>query len=130
VTDDLTLPNLEAQGDKFLERLRVAVGLNLDYWTRDKSGKPNLPVTAFHAALPSLPEPLDVIWEDRKSDRGQNAEHGELRVWSFEFELEFFGKKAAYFMKGYFFTRWILGGVTIQSFREIVSEPILLRRKK
>jgi hypothetical protein len=127
--DHLSLPNLELQGQKFLERLRVAASLNLDYWTRGKSGKPNLPLSAFLVALVRIPEPTDVFWEDRKSQKGKNAQHGEDRVWQFEFDLEIFGTKAVFYLKGYFFTRWKLGGVTIQSFRSVVPESTPLRRK-
>lgn len=129
VDEHLSLANLEVQGQKFLERLRTSAALNLDYWTRDKSGKPNLRIEAFLAAIPAIPEPT-VTWEPRLSEKGKNAHHAEYKVWFFEFDLEVLGKRSSYFLKGYFYTRWKLGGVTIQSFREILPDPIPMRPRK
>ena len=121
MSDNQWAPNVQVFGPSFLAKLREAVPFNLDYWSR--SDKPNLSETAFLAILPHIPATIDVKWEWRDSERGVHGHHGEDRVFEFECSTRLLGRSGRYYVKGYFYTRNKLGGVTIQSFREVKRRP-------
>jgi hypothetical protein len=119
-------PSEQLSGYRFVEKLQAAVEIELDYWQRDG----NLPVKVFLAVLPHMPKGVKVDWAPRKSGDGDHGHHGEDSVWKSEFVAMLpLGTKGTYFIKGYFFTKSTLEGVTIQSFREVTQSPIPLKKE-
>lgn len=110
---------LSKDGVSFSSKLKIAcIEGELDYWSRRKS-PPNESVDSFMKFVRMLSEDIKVKWIERISQNGDHAELGEDHCFKFEKEVSNFGLKKKYFIKGYFFDKGNLKGVTIQSFREV-----------
>lgn len=114
---------LEKLGDSrlsFVEKLRLAVAVELDYW-EDRRVTPNLTENEFRSLVNHIPLNTDPSWADRKSNAGPHGATGETKVFMFNFEVKLFSRRSRYFLKGYFFDLDKCRGVTIQSFRKIAA---------
>ena len=100
----------------FIQKLRQAVVMELDYW-EERDNPPNLSISEFKMVLQQMPSNLNPIWEPRTSTSGAHGKSGEKNIFKVDFEITLFRKKQRFFMKGYFFDETELKGVTIQSFR-------------
>lgn len=113
----------EVKGLTFIQKLQTVVELgDVDFWA-DRKNPPNLSDEDFINVV----DRLDVIekfkWMPRESDQGPHGQTGEDSCFKFECEIQFGGlfeiETIRYFVKGYFFEKEKLIGVTIQSFREV-----------
>ena len=102
----------------FVEKLRLAVQLELDYW-EDRKTSPNLIEHEFRSLLNHIPTNTIPTWADRKSSAGPHGTTGESKVFKFNFEVKLFSRRSRFFVKGYFFEADRCCGVTIQSFRKV-----------
>jgi predicted metal-binding protein len=110
---------LSKDGISFSNKLKiVCMKGELDYWNRRKN-PPNESVDSFTKFVKMLRGDIKVKWVERISRNGGHAELGENDCFKFEKEVSNFGLKKKYFVKGYFFDKGNLKGVTIQSFREV-----------
>lgn len=114
----------EVEGLSFLDKLKnVAQHGELDYW-EDRTNPPNLSVDEFEQVLYRIDEVINLKWIDRESTNGPNGTNGEDKCFKFSCEIQFGGifeiETRFYFMKGYFFDKGDLKGLTIQSFRQEV----------
>ena len=113
----------EVMGLSFLQKLRVVVEHGeLDYWD-DRKNPPNLFEEDFRSALDRIDTIEKFKWVERESMSGPYGETGEDNCFKFECEIQYGGlfeiEITRYFIKGYFFEKSKLIGVTIQSFREV-----------
>jgi hypothetical protein len=99
-------------------RIKIAAGNELDYWER-RTNPPNLTRCDFERLCRFIPDGLHGNWSPRESEAGSHGMTGEDAVFKFEFDVTILGVKKRYFLKGYFFDKGNLRGVTIQSFREV-----------
>jgi hypothetical protein len=102
----------------FVEKLRLAIESELDYW-EDRAVTPNLTVHEFRNLVNHIPENTVPTWHDRKSTAGPHGTTGENKVFMFNFEVKMFSRRSRFFVKGYFFDLDKCRGVTIQSFRKV-----------
>ena len=84
-----------------------------------RTNPPNLNRTDFERLNKFIPDGQHGNWSVRESLAGEHGNTGEDAVFKFEFEVNMVGVKKRYFLKGYFFDKGNLRGVTIQSFREV-----------
>jgi len=84
---------------------------------------PNLSINEFNAVLNRIYVTENFQWIPRESENGPHGKDGEDDCFKFECEVQFGGvfeiETKRYFIKGYFFEKTELKGVTIQSFREV-----------
>ncbi len=114
--------NKETNGMPFLEKLNYVVeNGEFDYW-ENRNNPSNLSVDEFCQVLCRIDEALNLKWIPRESSKGPYGRFGENYCFKFDCEIKFGGiidiETKFYFVKGYFFDRDNLKGVTIQSFRE------------
>lgn len=112
----------EVEGLQFLEKLIVIVEQGeIDYW-EDRKNPPNLTIDEFHLVINRVDEAKNLKWVERVSTNGPHGTTGEEKCFKFNCEAQFGGifdiETKFYFVKGYFFDKGDLRGVTIQSFRE------------
>lgn len=115
--------NEEVKGLSFIEKLWTVVEKGeLDLW-EDRRKPPNLSVDEFEMVLSRVEIFDNISWVPRKSEEGRHGKVGEDSCFKFECEVYFGGvfeiETKRYFIKGYFFEKTKLKGVTIQSFREV-----------
>lgn len=110
----------------FVEKLRVAAALELDYWDL-RTDPPNVSVHVFRLLLPQIPLRVQVRFVPRESTSGRHGDNGEDDVFKFEFSIFKLGKRKTYFVKGYFFDKGNCRGVCIQSCREVPSGMRIVR---
>ncbi len=113
----------EVVGLAFIEKLSVVVEKGeLDFW-EDRRNPPNLSVDEFKIVLDRIYATENLKWVSRESEEGLHGKNGEDNCFKFECEIQFGGvfeiETKRYFIKGYFFEKTELKGVTIQSFREV-----------
>ena len=118
---DNTLEN-KVKGFSFREKLLFIVENGvLDYWETRKR-PPNLSIDEFFQVMRRIDQILKPKWIERKSTKGSHGERGEDFCFKFICQIRFGGifqiEEKSYFVKGYFFDKGNLKGVTIQSFRE------------
>jgi hypothetical protein len=99
-------------------RLKIAAANELDYWEA-RTNPPNLTRTDFERICRLIPDGVYGNWGRRDSEDGAHGVTGEDAVFKFEFDVVMLGVKKRYFVKGYFFDKGNLRGVTIQSFRDV-----------
>ena len=114
----------EVEGLSFLGKLLTVVEHGeIDYWEH-RDNPPNLSIDEFHLVLNRIDEAINLKWINRKSAAGPHGNTGEEACFKFNCEVQFGGifeiETKFYFMKGYFFDKDDLKGVTIQSFRQEV----------
>ena len=106
--------------EKFLEKLRTALTLELEYFDEEKS-PPNMTRDKFLEII-KLANSADmtVRFDKRETTKGTRSKTGEAEVFHLNFEvyLAFRRRKVPYYCKGYFFDKDKLMGVFIHSFRE------------
>lgn len=113
----------EVAGLDFIDKLNHVIGNGiLDYWV-DRGDPPNLDRKNFLQVMDRVFSALDLRWDKRKSLDGPYGLTGEDDCFYFDCEASFGGVHGViekrYFVKGYFFDKGNLKGVTIQSFREV-----------
>jgi hypothetical protein len=113
----------EVAGLSFIEKLNVLLEKGeLDFW-QDRIRFPNLSVDEFKQVIYRVDEVQFFAWVRRKSHLGIHGKNGEDYCFKFECEIKFGGvfeiKTKRYFIKGCFFEKKCLKGLTIQSFREV-----------
>lgn len=113
-------PDLSDSTLIFLKKLRSAAALHIDLWESRKA-KPNLSLAEFRTLLGQISDDVVIKWATRSSQKGGHAATGEAQVFMFEIDITAFGNTKKFFIKGYFFDKDQLRGVTIQSFREVSS---------
>lgn len=112
----------EVEGLPFLEKL-IAVFEHgeVDFW-EDRKNPPNLSVDELEQVLHRIDRADNLSWIKRESKKGPRGKTGEDNCFKFTCQVEFGGlfdiEIKHYFVKGYFFDKANLRGVTIQSFRE------------
>jgi hypothetical protein len=107
----------------FIEKLRIVIEKGeLDFW-QDRKNPPNLSVDEFLKVLDRIEVIEKLSWVTRLSEDGLHGKNAEEYCFKFECEISFGGvfeiETKRYFVKGYFFEKTELKGVTIQSFREV-----------
>jgi hypothetical protein len=107
----------------FIEKLLTVVEYGrLDYWDNRRS-PPNLLEEDFKNLLNRVDTIEKFKLFPRKSEHGVYGKTGEDNCFKFEYEVQFGSFSGVlfkrYFVKGYFFEKEKLIGVTIQSFREV-----------
>lgn len=115
-------PSDEVYNLPFIEKLCTVVELGiLDFW-ESRENPPNLSAHEFRSILIRVNEIENFKWIPRMSTKGPHGRDGEDFCFKFECDVHFGGiveiESKRYFIKGYFFTKDELQGVTIQSFRE------------
>lgn len=121
--EKLSDPNID-----FLKKLRMAVkDGELDYWW-GRCNPPNESPDIFKRFLEKLSGLFEVRWIERDSVSGPHCLLGEDQCFKFECEISAFGTKKKYFVKGYFFNKGDLKGVTIQSFRELKRPSLVINK--
>jgi hypothetical protein len=120
--------NLEenVKGLSFIDKLRTVVEQGeLDFW-EDRRDPPNLLKEDFENVLNRIDKIKMLKWIPRQSELGPYGKTGEDYCFKFECEIEFGGifeiEMKRYFIKGYFFEKTKLIGITIQSFREVRND--------
>jgi hypothetical protein len=113
----------EVSGLSFIQKLRTIVEHGeLDYWA-DRKNPPNLSEEDFRNILDRIDTIEFFKSIPRESEQGPYGRTGEDNCFKFECEIQFGGlfeiEIKRYFVKGYFFEKSKLIGVTIQSFREV-----------
>lgn len=111
----------EVEGLRFLDKLIAVVERGeVDYW-ENRRNPPNLSIDEFNQTLYRVNEATNLKWIDRDSTNGPYEITGEDKCFKFNCEIQFGGvfeiETKFYFVKGYFFDKDDLKGVTIQSFR-------------
>lgn len=99
-------------------RIKLAVSGELDYW-EGRTNPPNMTRHDFLKLCRYIPDGQHGSWMPRESNAGVHGLSGEDAVFKFEFDVVILGARTRYFVKGYFFDKGNLRGVTIQSFREV-----------
>lgn len=112
----------ETMGFTFIDKLAYVVeNGELEFWENRRS-PPNLSVDEFKIAIVRIDQTINLRWISRKSEEGKHGKSGEDACFKFSCKIEFGGifeiVTRYYFIKGYFFEKEKLIGVTIQSFRE------------
>lgn len=112
----------DVKGLSFHEKLlHVIENGELEYWEK-RANPPNLSVDEFKLVIDRIDGTSDLKWIMRESEAGPHGKTGEKLCFKFNCEAVFGGifelDKKSYFVKGYFFDKGNLKGVTIQSFRE------------
>jgi hypothetical protein len=112
----------ETKGFSFIDKLAYVVeNGELEFW-EDRKNPPNLSVDEFKLVMARVDEAINFKWITRESDKGKHGKTGEDDCFKFNCKVEFGGifeiETKYYFVKGYFFHKENLEGVTIQSFRE------------
>lgn len=112
----------EVAGLQFLDKLiTVCDQGEIDFW-EDRKNPPNLSRDDFDIVIDRVDEALNYRTRPRKSNEGPHGLTGEDNCFYFDCEVQFGGifdiETKYYFIKGYFFDKGNLLGVTIQSFRE------------
>lgn len=113
----------EVKGLCFIDKLRTVVEHGeLDLW-EDRKNPPNLLIDDFKNILDRI-ETVELFkWIKRESTDGLYGKTGEDHCFKFECKINFGGlfeiESKQYFVKGYFFEKSKLRGVSIQSFREV-----------
>lgn len=116
---------LSAADISFLAKFKLAVREGeLDYWWQ-RDNPPNLALDIFRIFCRKLKREINLKWVDRESEAGPYGLTGEDQCFKFTHEISLMGVKKRYFVKGYFFNKGDLKGVTIQSFREEVNLKLL-----
>ncbi len=109
----------------FLAKLKLAVREGeLDYWW-ERGNPPNLSTAIFKLFCKKLKGDVVPKWIERESEAGPYGLTGEDFCFKFSHEISLMGTTTKYFVKGYFFNKGDLKGVTIQSFREETSLKLL-----
>lgn len=113
----------EVAGLDFIDKLNHVISNGiLDYWD-DRGKPPNLHKKNFLQVMDRVFSAIGLRWEKRKSFEGPYGLTGEDDCFFFDCEASFGGVHGViekrYFVKGYFFDKGNLKGVTIQSFREV-----------
>ena len=111
----------EVKGLSFLDKLIYVIDNGeLDFW-EDRKDPPNLTADEFKLVMNRIEEPKNLKSIPRESTSGPRGHTGEDNCFKFNCEAEFGGvfeiEMKYYFVKGYFFDKGNLKGVTIQSFR-------------
>ena len=110
---------LSDENVSFIKKLKIAIGEGeLDYWW-ERGNPPNESSDIFRKFVKKLNFSFEPKWVERESEAGPHGLLGEDRCFKFESEISLLGLRKKYFVKGYFFNKGDLKGVTIQSFREI-----------
>ena len=114
----------EVEGLRFLDKLITVVEHGeVNYW-EDRKNPPNPSIDEFYQVLYRVDEAINLKWIDRESIKGPYGPTGEDKCFKFNCEILFGGiyeiQTKFYFVKGYFFDKGDLKGVTIQSFRQEV----------
>ncbi|MBT7608339.1 MAG: hypothetical protein HN576_01195 [Bacteriovoracaceae bacterium] len=109
-------------GLQFLQKLiTVYEQGELDFW-EDRLNPPNLTKDEFDLVLYRIDRANRLSWVTRESEEGPHGTTGEDDCFKFNCSAEFGGifenETKTFFVKGYFFDKGDLKGVTIQSFRE------------
>ncbi|MBI4405050.1 MAG: hypothetical protein HY537_12880 [Deltaproteobacteria bacterium] len=125
---DIMLEKLADPALLFIERLRLAVEVELDYW-EDWRVSPNLTEHEFRSLVNHIPSDTAPTWADRKSSAGPHGTTGETKVFMFNFDVKLFSRRSRFFVKGYFFDADRCRGVTIQSFRKVPPLRSVLRNR-
>lgn len=119
------MSELEANvsGMGFVDKLTYVVeNGELDYW-EDRENPPNLDVDQFRQVITRIESTIRPKIVTRESKAGPRGSTGEDNCFQFECSVEFGSWKEIeikyYFIKGYFFDKGDLKGVTIQSFRKV-----------
>lgn len=112
----------ETQNFSFLEKLIYVIeNGSIDFW-EDRTNPPNLTVDEFRQVMSRVFEVENLKWISRESFSGVYGRTGEEKCFKFNCVAEFGGifgiETKYYFVKGYFFDKENLIGVTIQSFRQ------------
>lgn len=112
---------IKVEGLQFLDKLIAVVEHGeVDYW-EDRKTPPNLSIDEFHQVLNRMDDTTNLKWVARESCNGPHGTTGEDKCFKFNCEVQFGGifeiEAKFYFVKGYFFDKDNLKGVTIQSFR-------------
>lgn len=107
----------------FMQKLKTVIEKGkLEYWD-NRRNPPNLGKEEFFVTLPRINESQEVKWVKRESEQGEYGLTGEDLCFKFECDIEHVGLEKdvlkRYFIKGYFFEKAKLIGVTIQSFRRV-----------
>lgn len=113
----------EVDGKLFLEKLIIVCEKgDLDFW-EERNNPPNLSKDEFKIVLYRIGQVDNLNWPERKSQNGPHGKTGEDHCFQFTCTVEFGGIFEhiikTYYVKGYFFDKENLKGVTIQSFREV-----------
>ncbi len=113
----------EVDGELFLEKLIIVYEKGeLDFW-EERNNPPNLSKDDFDIVLYKIGQVDNLKWPVRKSQNGPHGKTGEDHCFQFNCTVEFggiFGSTIkTYYIKGYYFDKGNLKGVTIQSFREV-----------
>lgn len=109
-------------GFSFIDKcVYVVENGELEFW-ENRTNPPNLSVDEFKLVIIRVNKIKNIKWVTRVSDKGKYGRTGEDECFKFNCEVEFGGifefETKYYFIKGYFFEKKNLLGVTIQSFRE------------
>lgn len=118
MAEDTVLSRLSDSTLSFVEKLRLAVQVELDFW-EDRRISPNLTEHEFRNLLNHIPSNTIPTWTNRHSNAGPHGEKGESKVFMFNFEVKMFSRRSRFFVKGYFFDADRCRGITIQSFRKV-----------
>ncbi|MFY7994380.1 MAG: hypothetical protein ACOVP4_13875 [Bacteriovoracaceae bacterium] len=113
----------KVKGLTFIQKLRTVSEIGeVDYW-EDRKNPPNLFYDDFKSLIDRFETIEKLKWVSRESEQGPYGKTGEDYCFKFECEVRFGGffeiEIKRYFLKGYFFEKSKLIGVTIQSFREV-----------
>lgn len=118
---------LSSKEISFIKKLKIAVKEGeLDYWWA-RGNPPNESPDVFRTFLNKVEASggttvdIEPKWIDRESSAGPHGLLGEDQCFKFECDIAMFGIKKRYFVKGYFFNKGDLKGVSIQSFREVTK---------
>lgn len=108
-------------GLSFIDKLAYIVeNGELELW-EDRKNPPNLSVDEFKLIMARIDKVIGLKWIPRESKLGGHGKTGEEHCFKFNCEIEFGGifeiEVKHYFVKGYFFDKGNLTGVSIQSFR-------------
>lgn len=118
---------LSATDTSLLKKLRIAVKEGeLDYWWA-RQNPPNESADLFLKFLSKVSGDIHVKWVERESEAGPHGLLGEDHCFKFESDVSLFGMKKRYFVKGYFFNKGDLKGITIQSFREVPALKLVTK---
>ena len=102
----------------FVEKLKLAVAAELDYW-EDRRISPNLTEHEFRMLINQYSCGYRADLGGEKECAGAHGTTGEGRVFMFHFEVKLFSRRSRFFVKGYFFDADRCRGVTVQSFRKV-----------
>ncbi|GAB4421615.1 MAG: hypothetical protein OHK0056_32520 [Bacteriovoracaceae bacterium] len=105
----------------FLDKQLAVVEIGeLDFWENRKN-IPNLTRDEFYNVIYRIDRTINLKWIKRDSTNGPHGKSGEDSCFKFICEVNYGGifniESKWFFVKGYFFDKGNLKGVTIQSFR-------------